>query len=72
MKMAISLILVGVLILFCAGVPMLTGYASGTSRGETVPKSVRDNPASYRPSYSGYSGYRVPVSSGSGGYSSGK
>ena len=37
----------------------------------TVPVSVRNNPASYRPAYGGYSGYRAPPSS-SGGYSAGK
>ncbi len=72
MKLSIALIAVGCVILFCSGALSLLGVGGGTSRSETIPVSVRDNPSSYRPAYAGYSGYRAPVTTSSGGYSSGK
>lgn len=71
--MVLSLIAIGVFILLCSGGTTLMGIGGGgTTRGEIIPVSVRANPSSYRPTYGGYTGYRAPVTSGSGGYSAGK
>lgn len=40
---------------------------------EVVPVSVRENPASFRPSYSGYTGWHpLPAPSSGGGFGFGK
>jgi hypothetical protein len=46
----------------------LSGFSFTNNRPEVVPVSVRDNPASFRPSYTVYTGWHpVPVPSSSGG-----
>lgn len=50
------------------------GFCPHAAVSETAPVTVRDNPASYRPSYVGSTGFRpIPTGGGSGGgWSSGK
>jgi len=73
MRLVIFMAIIGALLLSGAAFSTLTGIGASIGSAETVPVSVRNNPASYRPVYSGHSGYRAPSSSSSsGGYSSGK
>ncbi len=64
---------VGLLALLGAGGLATTGWAPSTrAKQEALPVSVRTNPASYRPVYTGYHAI-VRTSSGTGGgYRSGK
>jgi len=71
MRLVIFMCIIGVLLLAGSAFSTLTGIGASMGAAETVPVSVRNNPASYRPVYGGYSGYRAPTSS-SGGYSAGK
>lgn len=54
------------------GFMALSGWCPNQVWTEQAPVTVRDNPASYRPSYVVWTGYRVPPSSSGGGWSSGK
>jgi hypothetical protein len=49
-----------------------TGWVPSGGVSETLPVTVRDNPASWRPSYVGWSGWRSPSSTGGGGFGFGK
>lgn len=55
-----------------AGALVWGGWCPSSVQVDQAPVTVRDNPASYRPSYASYTGYRAPVSSSGGGWSSGK
>ena len=51
------------------------GSIGSKAPSEQIPVTVRDNPASYKPSLTKYTGWTakpVPTSSGGGGYSHGK
>lgn len=48
----------------------VTGFSFTYNKPEVVPLSVRDNPASFRPSYGGYTGWH-PIPSGGGGFGGG-
>lgn len=62
----------GVFLSVVTGLLLWGGYAPNTNTvTEQIPTSVRDNPASYRPIYTGYTGWS-PRTTGSGGYSYGK
>ncbi len=63
---------IGILALLGASGIAYTGWAPGTSTTETVPVSVRTNPASYRPIYTGYHYYARTSTSSGGGYRTGK
>jgi hypothetical protein len=55
--------------------PVLLGPGDSHVRTDQLPVSVRDNPASWKPSYDDHTGYHlilVPVPSGGGGYDWGK
>lgn len=71
MRLVIFMSIIGVLLLLGSAISTVTGIGASLGAAATVPVSVRNNPASYRPAYGGYSGYRAPPSS-SGGYSAGK
>ncbi len=62
----------GILMLLGAGGLVATGWTPTSARQENVPVSVRDNPASYKPSYALFRGYHVIYTSSGGGYRSGK
>lgn len=49
----------------------LSGFTFTYNTPETVPVSVRENPASFRPSYSGFTGWHPMPSSGGGGFGGG-
>ena len=71
MRLVIFMSIIGVFLLIGSAFSTVTGIGASLGAVATVPVSVRNNPASYRPSYGGHSGYRAPPSS-SGGYSAGK
>ena len=71
MRLVIFMSIIGVFLLIGSAISTVTGIGASLGAVATVPVSVRNNPASYRPAYGGYSGYRAPPSS-SGGYSAGK
>lgn len=53
----------------------LTGFSLSAPPSEVAPVSVRENPASFRPSYSTWTGWHpipIPVSGGGGGFGFGK
>ena len=59
----------GVLVAACWAVA-LTGFGLTPSRSETAPVSVRENPATFRASYSTWTGWHpifIPVGGGGGG-----
>lgn len=72
MKAVTAHLLIGALIAgFCA-MSLWGGYVPNTETiTEQMPVTVRDNPASYRPTYIGGTGWS-PRTTGSGGYSFGK
>lgn len=72
MKMIYALFVLGLGLLVGLGGLALVGISPLPNATEAVPMSVRDNPSSWRPAYGGYTGYRAPASSSSGGYSGGK
>lgn len=62
----------GLLLLAGASGIVATGWTPTRAKQETVPVSVRDNPASYKPSYALFLGYHVIYTTSGGGYRSGK
>lgn len=62
----------GLALLAATGGMVATGWTPTSAQRETVPVSVRDNPASYKPSYALYRGYHVIYTTSGGGYRSGK
>lgn len=51
----------------------LSGFSFTSNKPQVVPVTVRDNPASFRPSYGGWTGWHPsPSYSGGGGFSFGK
>ena len=63
---------IGILALLAASGVAYTGWAPGTTQTEVVPITVRTNPSSYRPAYTGYHYYSRPSTSSGGGYRTGK
>ncbi len=49
-----------------------TGYVPSGGVSTVLPVSVRNNPASWRPVYAGWSGWHSPSSTGGGGFGFGK
>ena len=62
----------GLLLLAGAGAMVTTGWTPTRAKQANVPVSVRDNPASYKPTYALYRGYHVIYTTSGGGYRSGK
>ncbi len=62
----------GLLLLAGAGSLVTTGWTPTRAKQTSVPVSVRDNPASYKPTYALYRGYHVIYTTSGGGYRSGK
>lgn len=63
-----------VLVAWC-WVAAALGLGESSARPEVVPVSVRENPATFRPSYSTWTGWHpipIPTSGGGGGFGFGK
>jgi hypothetical protein len=72
MNLVTSHFALGLALLVGGGGLVATGWTPTQSKRETVPVSVRDNPASYKPSYGLFWGYHVIYTTSGGGYRSGK
>lgn len=46
----------------------ISGWVPGAGSSEVVPSTVRDNPASFRPTYGGWTGWHAPASGGGFGF----